>query len=121
MSFVTADFFYMKMCSDKSYQGGGVAAPVASQVLGEVLPYLDISKTNIEGENEINKVVVPSIEGFSISEARKILEEQKLNIDLSSDSGDINEDDIIMEQIPISGVEVMEGTSVIAKCNSVNK
>ena len=28
------------------HQGGGVAAPIASQVLGEVLPYLEIEKTN---------------------------------------------------------------------------
>ena len=26
------------------HQGGGVAAPIASQILGEVLPYLEVSK-----------------------------------------------------------------------------
>lgn len=33
-------------CSDKSNQGGGVAAPVGGKVLGEVLPYLCPDKNN---------------------------------------------------------------------------
>ena len=31
------------------HQGGGVAAPIASQVLGEVLPYLELEKDNPYG------------------------------------------------------------------------
>ena len=31
-------------CSDKSNQGGGVAAPVGGQILSEVLPYLGVNK-----------------------------------------------------------------------------
>ena len=30
------------------HQGGGVAAPIASQVLGEVLPYLEVSKNEVD-------------------------------------------------------------------------
>ena len=29
-------------------QGGGVAAPIASQVLGEVLPYLEVQKKKVK-------------------------------------------------------------------------
>ncbi len=32
------------------HQGGGVAAPIASQILGEVLPYLEVSKTRRDKE-----------------------------------------------------------------------
>ena len=30
------------------HQGGGVAAPIASQILGEVLPYLEVTKNSEE-------------------------------------------------------------------------
>ena len=40
------------MCSDKMKQGGGVAAPVAGQILGEVLPYLEVYKAEQE-ENQM--------------------------------------------------------------------
>ena len=34
------------------HQGGGVAAPIGSQVLGEVLPYLEIKKDNEQEEEK---------------------------------------------------------------------
>lgn len=34
------------------HQGGGVAAPIASQVLGEVLPYLEVKKDGQVGDVE---------------------------------------------------------------------
>ena len=43
------------------HQGGGVAAPIASQVLGEVLPYLEVQKDNQEDVNVQEEVEVPSI------------------------------------------------------------
>lgn len=95
-----------------------MAAPIASQVLGEILPYLEVSKNNINDENEVKKIRIPNVEGISICEARKILKDLKLNLELSSESGEPNEESIINQQIPISGVEVMEETSVIVNCNT---
>ena len=92
------------------HQGGGVAAPIASQVLGEVLPYLQVSKNKSEEENK--KVVVPDIVGLKIQEAKKVLSDVNLNIDLPENS---DENSIINEQIPIPGIEVFEGSNIIVK------
>ena len=100
-------------CGDKTHQGGGVAAPIASQVLGEVLPYLEIKKDNVVEDDAVNKVVVPNIEGLSCADAKKILKE--LNLSISINDTVENEDYIIQEQIPISGVEVFEQSTIIAK------
>ena len=62
------------------HQGGGVAAPIASQVLGEVLPYLEITKDNELETDQINKVKVPNIVGLSVDDANKILKEQNLTV-----------------------------------------
>ena len=52
------------------HQGGGVAAPIASQVLGEVLPYLEIKKDN-QDEEEKGEVEVPNLIGLTRKEAKK--------------------------------------------------
>ena len=97
------------------HQGGGVAAPIGSQVLGEVLPYLEIAKDNESEENIKNKVTVPNIEGLTVTEAKKILEELNLNIELENGNLEEQSDKIIESQVPISGVEVFEESSIIAK------
>ena len=53
------------------HQGGGVAAPIASQVLGEVLPYLEIKKDN-QDEEEKGEVEVPNLIGLTRKEAKNI-------------------------------------------------
>ena len=94
------------------HQGGGVAAPIASQVLGEVLPYLEISKDNENEEDIINKVLVPDLKGCTISDAENILKDINLSLEYSGDGLD---DAVITDQIPVTGVEVFEGSTIIAK------
>ena len=93
------------------HQGGGVAAPIASQVLGEVLPYMQVVKSNI-ADDEIKKVLVPNIEGMTINDATRALEELNLVLDNSDNK---SENDVITEQIPIPNVEVIEGSNIIVK------
>ncbi len=97
------------------HQGGGVAAPIASQVLGEVLPYLDVLKNEKSDETELKKVEVPQIEGLSILEAKELLKELNLQMEFSQDAVEQSDEKIIQEQIPIRGVEVMEGSTIIVK------
>ena len=97
------------------HQGGGVAAPIGSQVLGEVLPYLEVNKDNESEEDIKNKVVVPNLEEITIREAKNILKSLNLNIEVSEDGlGDV-EERVITEQIPVNGVDVFEGSSIIVK------
>ena len=68
------------------HQGGGVAAPIASQVLGEVLPYLEVKKDNETEEDVKNKVAVPNLEGMTIGEAKKVLKDLNLNLEYNEEN-----------------------------------
>lgn len=101
------------------HQGGGVAAPIASQVLGEVLPYLEIEKDN-EKEEEKKEVEVPNVIGMTKKEAKETLEEAGLSIDIreneensQNENNSANQNNIITEQLPKPGIKIKEGTSVI--------
>ena len=97
------------------HQGGGVAAPIASQVLGEVLPYLEVKKDNETEEDVKNKVAVPNLEGMTIGEAQKVLKDLNLNLEYNEENTENEEERIITEQVPVSGVEVLEESSIIVK------
>lgn len=112
------------MCGDKIHQGGGVAAPIASQVLGEVLPYLEIKKDNDE-EGEKQEVEVPNVVGMTKKEAKNVLEENGLNIDLRENNNENiqntseeKSESIVSNQLPKAGVKIKEGTSVIVELNN---
>ena len=97
------------------HQGGGVAAPIASQVLGEVLPYLEVKKDNEKEEDAKNKVAVPNLEGMTIGEAKKVLKDLNLNLEYNEENTENEEERIITEQVPVSGVEVLEESTIIVK------
>lgn len=96
------------------HQGGGVAAPIASQVFGEVLPYLEIKKDNEEGE-EKQEVEVPNIVGMEINQAKKELQSLGLEMEVKeSIEGNNNK---ITQQLPKAGIKIKQGTSVIVYQN----
>ena len=94
------------------HQGGGVAAPIGSQVLGEVLPYLEIQKDNLKEENIKKEVEVPNLIGMTVKDAKKLLEELKLGLEYEETDEDIS-NKVITSQIPVEGVKIYEGTNVI--------
>lgn len=95
------------------HQGGGVAAPIGSQIFGEVLPYLEVVKDNKEGEQVKNDVQVPNIEGKSIKEAESILKENNLKLVINNEQEGIDkENTIIKEQTPKAGVKVKEEANI---------
>lgn len=65
----------MNFCVAKIPQGGAVAAPVAGNILSEVLPYLEIKKKE---EQTLEKVSVPNITGMTVKDAKKLLSEIRL-------------------------------------------
>lgn len=93
------------------HQGGGVAAPIASQVLGEVLPYLEVKKNN---EEEKQEVEVPNLVGMSINQAKTALDELGLKIEAKEEFDENNE---IIKQLPKAGIKIKQGTSVIVYKN----
>ncbi len=95
------------------HQGGGVAAPIGSQIFGEVLPYLEVIKDNEEAEQVKNDVQVPNIEGKSIKEAESILKENNLKLVINNEQEGIDkENTIIKEQTPKAGVKVKEEANI---------
>lgn len=96
------------------HQGGGVAAPIGSQVLGEVLPYLEVQKDNVKEEDVKKEVEVPNVVGMKLQEAKETLKE--INLDLSYEESEENiSEKEITKQTPTSGVKIYEGTKVIVE------
>lgn len=91
--------------------GGGVAAPIASQVLGEVLPYLDVIKNE---EEQTNSVTVPNVMGMNITEAKKVLKDIGLDYETQmTTEGASIENSVIIDQLPKQGITVQEGTKIV--------
>ena len=95
------------------HQGGAVAAPVAGQILGEVLPYLELREDNEETKVNAEVVTVPDIKYKTLKEAEKILKECKLKIKYNKDDKEINKEECIIEsQNPSSGININSGSYV---------
>ena len=88
------------------HQGGTIAAPVAGDVLREVLPYLEVMRSE---EVEIREsVTMPDLTGMTVSEARGILSELGLEIRDELDGAAI-----VREQLPRRGIIINTGTRVV--------
>lgn len=99
----------------KDHFGGHIAAPVVSQIMSEVLPYLDVpstdsstssgsSKTDQDGNKKIR---LHSVTGQTAADAKKTLENQGFKC-----SYDCESTDIITEQIPRAGASLVEGAII---------
>ena len=94
------------------HQGGGVAAPIGSQLFGEILPYLETIKDG-ETEEIKNIVQVPNIIGLSIKEGTKILKDNNLEISINNEQEGLDkENTIITNQTPAQGIEISEGSKI---------
>ena len=87
------------------HQGGAIAAPIASQVLGEVLPYLEVQKQQTE-EDIVQKIEMPNVTGMTIEEAKKILQDLGLEVEISGAG------EIITDQLPKKGIQINSGSKV---------
>ena len=96
------------------HQGGGVAAPIGSQVLGEVLPYLEVQKDNLTEDDIKEEVEVPNVTGLTVSETKKILEDVGLEISYEETEENVA-DKTVTVQVPVSGIEIYEGTKVVVE------
>ena len=95
------------------HQGGAVAAPVAGQILGEVLPYLELKEDNEDTKLSNNIVIVPDIKYKTLKEAEKILKENGLKIKYDTTEEKINKDEkIISSQVPSSGININSDSTV---------
>ena len=95
------------------HQGGGVAAPIGSQIFGEVLPYLETVKDGEGEEEKVSEIAVPNLIGMNIKEAEKSLKEINLEISINNEQeGMDKENTIIKNQTPAQGINVKEGSKI---------
>lgn len=85
-----------------SHFGGQIAAPVVSQVLSEVLPYLNIpSNDSSQSASNNSLITIPDLRNKTVSEAKSLLSDLGINI-----ITDATSDEIIISQTPKAGVSV---------------
>ena len=88
--------------------GSAVAAPVASAIMKEILPYLGVEAAYTNEEFEELNTTVPSVQGKSLEEAKIALEQSGLDVRV------IGEGDTVVAQNPLGGSTApTEGTVVL--------
>ncbi|MBZ2173670.1 PASTA domain-containing protein [Schnuerera sp. xch1] len=94
------------------YYGGSVAAPAARDLIQETLTYLEVEPKFTEEEKEEyeNTVVVPDVRNMNIQKAGKILTDSGFKY--TTESYNINEKSMIIEQFPLPGTEVTKGSII---------
>ena len=90
-----------------SHSGSIVAAPVVSQILSEVLPYLGIPSDTTGNDTSEEMITLSNVKNKTVAEAKKILEKQGFVCEISG-----NEDDIVSEQMPVAGTSLLEDSII---------
>lgn len=96
---------------ENNHQGGQVAGPVVSQMLTEILPYLNIPSDVDNLSNDNNLITVPDIRNKTITEAEKILKNSGFNTKIAT-SNDKN-NTIVVDQVPKPGISLSKKSLVI--------
>ena len=90
------------LSSSQNHYGGQIAAPVVSQVLSEVLPYLGIpSDDSSQNATTSSTITLPDLRNKTISEAKQLLEDLGLKAMTTASS-----DEVITSQNPKAGVSL---------------
>ena len=88
--------------------GSAVAAPVASAVMKDILPYLGVEAAYTNEEFEELNTTVPSVQGKPLSDAKIAMEQAGLSVHV------VGEGDTVIAQNPLGGTtSPTEGTVVL--------
>ena len=93
------------------HQGGTIAAPVVSQILTEVLPYLGVPSDDLSsstGNTTVSTTNLPDIRNKTVTEAKKILENAGFNCRFSGTDAS----QVVTDQVPKPGTSLINGASV---------
>lgn len=95
------------------HQGGGVAAPVGGQIFSEILPYLEVSKGNLEELEEIEEIEAPDLLGKTLEEAQKLTKETGIELIIQNEEEELDKKTtVVKEQIPKAGIKMKKGTKI---------
>ena len=100
-------------CGDNGHQGGQVAGPYVSQILSEVLPYLEIASSNdshsYTNSNSYTTKTLPDVRSMTISQAKKTLKNAGFNVNLS---GNEDLETLVVDQTPKPGTPLLNGANI---------
>ena len=86
---------------DNKY-GGTIAAPLAGEVIEDVLNYLGVEKQYTENEEPDVKQEIPDVRTMDLTEAKKAVVDKKLNVQVRGDG------DTVVDQLPKPGTMLNE-------------
>jgi len=92
------------------HQGGTIAAPVVSEILSEVLPYLGIPSDDLtdNSSDELNTIAVPDVRNKTVAEAKKALENVGFTAIISGSDTSV----IVTDQVPKPGTYLVKGSTI---------
>ncbi len=98
----------------ESIEGSTVAAPIAKEIMTNVLAYMKIEPTD-RGDTQMT--TVPNLIGASFAEAQLLAAEAQVKLVLSENAAaeDIEQDRIVDKQYPLSGTLVIQNDKVFIK------
>lgn len=99
------------------YQGGQIAAPVASQILAEILPYLGVAsdEDSQTTDNSSANIKVPDLKGKTVADAKALLD--SLNLSFKFNITEDVSSAIITDQVPKAGVLLSKDSVVMLYTN----
>ena len=99
---------------DNKY-GGTIAAPLAGEVIEDVLNYLGVEKQYTENEEPDVKQEIPDVRTMDLTEAKKAVVDKKLNVQVRGDG------DTVVDQLPKPGTMLNEDSTVILYTEDIDK
>ena len=95
----------------KGTHGSTLAAPVASNILAKVLPYLGVTSDDANIKSTDNQITIPNITNKTVTEAEKILKNAGLN-PFTSFTGNKNST-LVSTQVPAARTIISKDSVVI--------
>lgn len=99
---------------DNKY-GGTIAAPLAGEVIEDVLNYLGVEKQYTENEEPDVKQEIPDVRTMELTEAKKAVVDKKLNVQVRGDGN------TVVDQLPKPGTMLNEDSTVILYTEEIDK
>ena len=87
--------------------GGNMAAPMAGEVIAQILDYLDVEKQYTAEESAAVDVTTPQVTGYTVADAEARLSKKGLSYRT------IGEGDVVTSQVPAANSAVPGGSTVI--------
>lgn len=88
--------------------GGAVAAPVVGRIMEDVLPYIGVTPSYSEEENDRRELTVPSVIGMDEYQAADALKQAGLAYRIVDNGGGV-----VTDQVPAGGIKIPANGSVI--------